>query len=195
LLNILHNEEVLYTMLKEELTELRVKYADERRTEITAHEGEIDLEQMIADTPMAISITKSGYIKSTALSVFRQQHRGGVGVTGFDLKEGDYVEHMFTASKHDYLLFITSVGKIYRSKVYEIPEGAPHVEGPGARQCVATCRGRANPRGLPHAQLRREQVHHHGDPQGHREKDRVRGVQHQAARRRHHRAQHEVRRG
>ena len=129
LLNILHNEEVLYTMLKEELTELRVKYADERRTEITAHEGEIDLEQMIADTPMAISITKSGYIKSTALSVFRQQHRGGVGVTGFDLKEGDYVEHMFTASKHDYLLFITSVGKIYRSKVYEIPEGARTSKG------------------------------------------------------------------
>jgi DNA gyrase subunit A len=100
-----------------------------RRTEITAHEGEIDLEQMIADTPMAITITKSGYIKATPMSVFRQQNRGGVGVTGFDLKEGDYVEHMFVASKHDYLLFITSVGKIYRTKVYEVPEGARQSKG------------------------------------------------------------------
>ncbi|MCW2962228.1 MAG: gyrA, partial [Thermoleophilia bacterium] len=129
LLAILRDEELLYAMMKEELSEIRDKYTDERRTEITAHEGEIDLEQMIADTPMAITITKSGYIKSTPMNVFRQQNRGGVGVAGFDLKEGDYVEHMFIASKHDYLLFITSVGKIYRTKVYEIPEGARQNKG------------------------------------------------------------------
>ncbi|MEO6867974.1 MAG: DNA gyrase subunit A [Gaiellales bacterium] len=129
LLEILRDETLLFAMLKEELSELRAKYSDERRTEITAHEGEIDLEQMIADTPMAITITKSGYIKSTPMNVFRQQNRGGVGVTGFDLKEGDYVEHMFVASKHDYLLFITSVGKIYRTKVYEVPEGARQNKG------------------------------------------------------------------
>jgi DNA gyrase subunit A len=123
LLAILRDESLLFAMLKDELGELREKYADSRRSEITAHEGEIDLEQMIADTPMAITITKSGYIKSTPMNVFRQQNRGGVGVSGFDLKEGDYVEHMFVASKHDYLLFITSVGKIYRTKVYEVPEG------------------------------------------------------------------------
>jgi len=129
LLAILRDETLLFAMFKEELAEVRAKYADERRTEITAHEGEIDLEQMIADTPMAITITKSGYIKSTPMNVFRQQNRGGVGVTGFDLKEGDYVEHMFVASKHDYLLFITSVGKIYRTKVYEVPEGARQSKG------------------------------------------------------------------
>ncbi|MCW2973121.1 MAG: gyrA [Thermoleophilia bacterium] len=142
LLAILRDETLLFAMLREELQELRKSYVEEgmnydkkdrrvdvRRTEITAHEGEIDLEQMIADTPMAITITKSGYIKSTALNVFRQQNRGGVGVSGFDLKEGDYVEHMFVASKHDYLLFITSVGKIYRTKVYEIPEGARQNKG------------------------------------------------------------------
>ena len=129
LLAILRDEDLLFAMLKEELAEIREKFDDERRSEITAHEGEIDLEQMIADTPMAITITKSGYIKSTPMNVFRQQNRGGVGVTGFDLKEGDYVEHMFVASKHDYLLFITSVGKIYRTKVYEIPEGARQNKG------------------------------------------------------------------
>jgi DNA gyrase subunit A len=129
LLAILRDEVLLFAMLKDELTELRAKYTDDRRSEITAHEGEIDLEQMIADTPMAITITKSGYIKSTPMNVFRQQNRGGVGVTGFDLKEGDYVEHMFVASKHDYLLFITSVGKIYRTKVYEVPEGARQSKG------------------------------------------------------------------
>ncbi len=129
LLAILRDETLLFSMMKDELAEIRDKYADERRSEITAHEGEIDLEQMIADTPMAITITKSGYIKSTALSTFRQQNRGGVGVSGFDLKEGDYVEHMFIASKHDYLLFITSVGKIYRTKVYEVPEGARTSKG------------------------------------------------------------------
>jgi DNA gyrase subunit A len=129
LISVLRDESMLFGILKEELAEIRGKYTDERRTEITASEGEIDLEQMIADTPMAITITKSGYIKSTPLTVFRQQNRGGVGVSGFDLKEGDYVEHMFTASKHDYLLFITSVGKIYRTKVYEIPEGSRTSKG------------------------------------------------------------------
>ena len=129
LLSLLRDEELLFGVLKDELAEIRTKYADERRTEITASEGEIDLEQMIADTPMAITITKSGYIKSTPMTVFRQQNRGGVGVAGFDLKEGDYVEHMFVASKHDYLLFITSRGKIYRTKVYEIPEGARTSKG------------------------------------------------------------------
>jgi DNA gyrase subunit A len=129
LLALLRDESTLFGVLKDELSEIRGKYADERRTEITASEGEIDLEQMIADTPMAITITKSGYIKSTPMTVFRQQNRGGVGVAGFDLKEGDYVEHMFVASKHDYLLFITSVGKIYRTKVYEIPEGARTSKG------------------------------------------------------------------
>ena len=129
LLTVLRDEDMLFGILKDELAEIREKHADERRTEITAHEGEIDLEQMIADTPMVITITNSGYIKSTPLNVFRQQGRGGVGVSGFDLKEGDYVEHMFTASKHDYLLFITTKGKIYRTKVYEIPEGARTSKG------------------------------------------------------------------
>jgi DNA gyrase subunit A len=111
---ILRDETLLFAMLKDELADVRTKYViegknfdpdkrreDVRRSEITAHEGEIDLEQMIADTPMAITITKTGYIKSTPMNVFRQQNRGGVGVTGFDLKEGDYVEHMFVASKHE----------------------------------------------------------------------------------------------
>ncbi len=126
---VLRDEHLLFGIMKDELHEVRVKYGDERRTLITASEGEIDLEDMIADNPMAITITKSGYLKRTALSVFRQQNRGGIGVTGFDLKEGDWVEHMFIASMHDYLLFITSVGKIYRLKVYELPEGSRQSKG------------------------------------------------------------------
>jgi DNA gyrase subunit A len=129
LISVLEDESILFGILKDELAEIRSEFADERRTEITASEGEIDLEDMIADNPMAISLTRSGYLKRTPLTVFRQQGRGGIGVTGMDLKDDDYVEQMFTASMHDYVLFITSVGKIYRLKVYELPEGSRTSKG------------------------------------------------------------------
>src|SRR5207302_4114529 len=96
----------------------------ERRTEITYAEGEIDIEDLIADQQMVIAITKSGYIKSLPLSTYRQQKRGGVGVTGMDMKDDDYIEHLFVSSTHDYLLFFTNRGKVYRQKVYDLPEGS-----------------------------------------------------------------------
>jgi DNA gyrase subunit A len=119
---ILGDESRVLSLIKEELQEVRETYGDERRTEITHSEDEIDIEDLIADQQMVIAITNTGYIKSLPLATYRQQKRGGVGVTGMDLKEDDYIEHLFVCSTHDYLLFFTNRGKIYRQKVYELPE-------------------------------------------------------------------------
>src|SRR5215208_2149198 len=126
---ILGDEARVFGLIKEELAEIRETYGDERRTEITASEDEIDIEDLIADQQMVIAITKSGYIKSLPLSTYRQQHRGGVGVTGMDMKDEDYIEHLFVTSTHDYLLFFTNRGKVYRQKVYELPEGSRTSKG------------------------------------------------------------------
>jgi DNA gyrase subunit A len=119
---ILGDESRVLSLIKEELHEVRSTYGDDRRTEITHSEDEIDIEDLIADQQMVIAITNTGYIKSLPLATYRQQKRGGVGVTGMDLKEDDYIEHLFVCSTHDYLLFFTNRGKVYRQKVYELPE-------------------------------------------------------------------------
>jgi DNA gyrase subunit A len=126
---ILGDETRINGLIKDELAEIAAAYGDERRTEITHAEGEIDIEDLIADQQMVISITHSGYIKSLPLSTYRQQHRGGVGVTGMDMKDDDYIEHLFVSSTHDYLLFFTNRGKIYRLKVYELPEASRTAKG------------------------------------------------------------------
>jgi len=126
---ILGDEGKVNALIKEELQEIADTYGDDRRTEITLAEGEIDIEDLIADQQMVISITHSGYIKSLPLSTYRQQRRGGIGITGADPKEGDYVEHLFVSSTHDYLLFFTNRGKVYRLKVYELPEVARTARG------------------------------------------------------------------
>ena len=126
---ILGDESKVYGLVKEELAEIADRYGDERRTEITFAEGEIDIEDLIADQQMVISITHSGYIKSLPLSTYRQQHRGGVGVTGMDTKDDDYIEHLFVTSTHDFLLFFTNRGKIYRLKVYDLPEQSRTARG------------------------------------------------------------------
>jgi DNA gyrase subunit A len=126
---ILGDEDRVFGLIKEELLEIRETYGDERRTEITASENEIDIEDLIADQQMVISLTKSGYIKSLPLSTYRQQKRGGVGVIGMDMKDEDYIEHLFVCSTHDYLLFFTNRGKVYRQKVYELPEASRTAKG------------------------------------------------------------------
>jgi DNA gyrase subunit A len=126
---ILGDESRVHGLIKEELAEIAEKYGDERRTEITFAEGEIDIEDLIADQQMVISITHSGYIKSLPLSTYRQQHRGGVGITGMDTKEDDYIEHLFVTSTHDFLLFFTNRGKVYRLKVYDLPEQSRTARG------------------------------------------------------------------
>ena len=118
-------------LVREELLELREIYGktDERRTEIVAGEGELELEDMIAEEDMVIAITKSGYIKRLPVTSYREQRRGGIGVMGMDLKEDDYIEHLFVASTHDYILFFTTVGKVYRLKVHELPLGSRQSKG------------------------------------------------------------------
>jgi DNA gyrase subunit A len=118
-------------LVREELLELKEIYgkADERRTEIVAGEGELELEDMIAEEDMVIAITKSGYIKRLPVTSYREQRRGGIGVMGMDLKEDDYIEHLFVASTHDYILFFTTVGKVYRLKVHELPLGSRQSKG------------------------------------------------------------------
>ncbi len=126
---ILGDEERVNTLIKDELQEIADAYGDDRRTEITHAEGEIDIEDLIADQQMVISITHSGYIKSLPLSTYRMQRRGGIGVTGMDMKDEDYIEHLFVCSTHDYLLFFTNRGKVYRLKVYELPEASRTAKG------------------------------------------------------------------
>ncbi|MDX6669333.1 MAG: gyrase subunit, partial [Solirubrobacteraceae bacterium] len=126
---ILGDEGRVFGLIKEELAEIRETYGDERRTEITHSEDDIDIEDLIADQQMVISITKSGYIKSLPLATYRSQKRGGIGVMGMDMKDDDYIEHLFVCSTHDYLLFFTNRGKVYRQKVYELPEASRTAKG------------------------------------------------------------------
>jgi DNA gyrase subunit A len=116
-------------LIVDELGELEARYGDERRTEITHFEGDVDIEDMIAEQQMVISITHSGYVKRLPVATYRQQRRGGIGVMGMDLKDGDYIEHLHICSTHDWMLFFTNRGKVYRLKVYELPEGARTSKG------------------------------------------------------------------
>jgi DNA gyrase subunit A len=116
-------------LIKEELGEIRDAYGDLRRTRLEGSEDELDIEDLIADQQMVITITKSGYIKSLPLATYRQQQRGGRGVTGMDMKDGDYIEHLFVCSSHDFLLFFSNRGKVYRSKVYDLPEAQRTAKG------------------------------------------------------------------
>jgi DNA gyrase subunit A len=126
---ILGDESRVLNVIKEELSEISERFSDERRTEISHSEDEIDIEDLIADQQMVITITQSGYIKSLPLATYRQQARGGRGVTGMDMKDGDFIEHLFVTSSHDYLLFFSNRGKVYRSKVYELPEAQRTAKG------------------------------------------------------------------
>ena len=126
---ILGDESRVLAVIKEELGEIRERFGSERRSEITHSEDEIDIEDLIADQQMVITITRSGYIKSLPLATYRQQHRGGRGVTGMDMKDGDFIEHLFVCSSHDFLLFFSNRGKVYRSKVYELPEASRTAKG------------------------------------------------------------------
>ena len=126
---ILGDESRIDGLIKDELSDVAERYGDERRSEITFAEGDVDIEDMIADQQMVISITHSGYVKRLPVATYRQQRRGGIGVMGMNLKEGDYIEHLHICSTHDWMLFFTNRGKVYRLKVYELPEGARTSKG------------------------------------------------------------------
>jgi DNA gyrase subunit A len=128
---ILGDETRIDGVIKEELLEIKQIYGkgDDRRTEIVAAEGELDLEDLIAEEDMVIAITRSGYIKRLPVTTYREQRRGGLGVMGMDLKDDDYIEHLFVASTHDYILVFSSRGKVYRLKVHELPLGTRQSKG------------------------------------------------------------------
>jgi DNA gyrase subunit A len=121
-------------LIREELLEVKQIYGkgDDRRTEIVAGEDSLELEDMIAEEDMVIAITRSGYVKRLPVSSYREQRRGGIGVMGMDLKDDDYIEHLFVASTHDFILFFTTVGKVYRLKVHELPLGSRQAKGRAA---------------------------------------------------------------
>ncbi len=128
---ILGDEARIDGLIREELLEIKQIYGknDDRRTEIVVGEDSLELEDMIAEEDMVIAITRSGYIKRLPVTTYREQRRGGIGVMGMDMKEDDYIEHLFVASTHDYILFFTTVGKVYRLKVHELPLGSRQSKG------------------------------------------------------------------
>ena len=128
---ILSDEARIDGLIREELLEIKQIYGrdDERRTEIVAAEEELELEDLIAEEDMVVAVTRSGYVKRLPVTTYREQRRGGIGVMGMDLKDEDYIEHLVVASTHDYLLFFTSVGKVYRLKVHELPLGSRQSKG------------------------------------------------------------------
>jgi DNA gyrase subunit A len=133
---ILGDEARVMGLVKDELGEIVESYGDERRTELAAFEGEVGIEDMIADQQMVISLTASGYVKRLPLATYRQQNRGGVGVMGMNMKDDDYIAHLHISSTHDYLLFFTNRGKVYRTKVYELPEGSRTSKGSSLRNVL-----------------------------------------------------------
>ncbi|MCP4681188.1 MAG: DNA gyrase subunit A [Desulfobacterales bacterium] len=120
---ILDNPALVLQIIKDELEAIRKQHGDERRTELIENVEDIDMEDLIAEEDMVVTISHQGYIKRNPVSLYRAQHRGGKGMTGARPKEEDFVEHLFVASSHDYFLFFTSKGRVYWKKVHEIPEG------------------------------------------------------------------------
>ena len=126
---LLASEEMIRQVLKEELTAIRDKYGDERKTEIQDVEDEIDIEDLIEEEECVFTLTAAGYIKRLPASTYKAQRRGGRGITAQSLKEEDYVETLFTASTHDFILFFTSMGRVHRKKGYQIPEAGRTAKG------------------------------------------------------------------
>ena len=126
---LLSNETMLKGVLKDELIEIRDKYGDERKTEIQDVEDEIDIEDLIEEEQCVFTLTQNGYIKRTGVSEYAAQGKGGMGKKGITTREEDTVEDVFTASTHDYILFFTDTGKVYRKKGYQIPESGKAAKG------------------------------------------------------------------
>lgn len=126
---LLNDTNMVHGVIKDELLEIKSRYSTPRKTKITGAVKELDVEDLIAEEEVAVTVTKAGYIKRLPVSTYRQQKRGGKGMQGVNLKESDFVEHLLIASTHDYILFFSNKGKVYRLKVYEIPEASRHARG------------------------------------------------------------------
>ena len=126
---LLSDKDLVKQVIKEELAEIKEKFSSARITKITDEAKDLDVEDLIAEEEVAITVTKAGYVKRLPVVTYRQQKRGGKGMQGVNLKEADFVEHLFISSTHAYLLFFSSRGRVYRLKAYEIPEASRHARG------------------------------------------------------------------
>lgn len=126
---VLQSEQMVLDIIRKEITEIRERFGDDRRTQIIAGEGDLDLEDLIADEDVVLTLTHQGYIKRTPLSTYRSQRRGGRGVTGVGTRNEDFVAQLFITTNHHYLLFFTNRGRVYRCKVYDIPEASRAARG------------------------------------------------------------------
>jgi len=126
---VLGDESLILQIIKDEMAEIRSKFAIPRRTSIGGDARILDVEDLIAEEDMVVNITKAGYVKRLPVATYRQQKRGGKGIAGVNLKDNDFVESMFVASTHDYVLFFSTKGKVYRLKVHELPVGSRHARG------------------------------------------------------------------
>ncbi len=134
---ILKSREKRMRILKEEMTQVARDHGDDRRTEIIPDQNEFSVEDLIAEEDMVITVSHSGYIKRIAVSTYRKQRRGGRGLTGATAKEDDWIEHLFSATTHDYVIFFSDKGQVYWLKVHEIPQGGRAARGKPVIQCIA----------------------------------------------------------
>ncbi len=126
---VLSEPALVLQIIKDELAEIKEKFGNKRRTEISNATKDLDVEDLIAEEDMVVTITKAGYVKRLPVATYRQQKRGGKGLQGVNLRDNDFVEHLFIASTHDYVLFFSTKGKVYRLKVHELPLGSRHAKG------------------------------------------------------------------
>ena len=138
---ILANDRLLMEIVVQELRDVRDDFADDRRTEITDESGEFRIEDLIADEDMAITVTNTGYVKRTAITSYRNQQRGGKGRIGMRFREEDFVDHLFIASTHAYLMIFSDRGRAYWLKVHEIPDVGPDGKGKAIANLVSMAEG------------------------------------------------------
>ncbi len=146
---ILENEALVLQIIKDELMEIRKKYADERKTEISLEMKEITMEDLITDEEMVITLSHQGYIKRNPLSAYRSQRRGGKGLIGMETKEEDFVSELFIGATHDYMLFFSNLGRLYWLKIYQIPEAGRAAKGKALVNLLALSEGEGIATALP----------------------------------------------
>lgn len=143
--NILGNESVLLDIIREDTYELKEKYGDDRRTEITGHVSAFNMEALIAQEEVVVTVSHEGYIKRLPIDTYRSQGRGGRGIKGTESREGDFVQHLFVANTHDYLLFFTNKGRVYERRVYDVPEMSRTSQGAPSPICSNFRRKKRSP--------------------------------------------------
>ena len=171
---ILADEQLIYELIRADLIELKQKYANPRRSELSEEEvGDFDKEALIREEYMVVTITHDGYIKRLPPSTYRAQSRGGRGIAATNTKEGDFLEHMFVALTHDYILFFTDRGKVYWLKVYDVPMAGRTAAGRAIVNLLQLDEGEQHHRPDPRPRVPRRRAPVHGHDARHGQEDRA----------------------